>query len=62
MWQEYATLAAALRYIKSKGAPSTLQQVQIERAASKARNGFKFSFAAPTGGAAAKPPPSPRQP
>ena len=61
MWREYATPAAALRYIKSEGAPSTLQQVQIERAAknSKARNGFEFSFEAPTGGAPAKPPPKP---
>ena len=50
VWQELATPAAALRYITSEGAPSTLQQVQIERAAknSKARNGFEFSFEAPT--------------
>ena len=62
MWQEYATPAAALCYIKSEGAVSTLQQVQIERAAqnSKARNGFEFSFEAPTGGASAKPPNQPR--
>ena len=33
MWQHFATPAAALRYIKSEGAPSNLQQVQIERAA-----------------------------
>ena len=61
MWEEFATPAAALRYIKSEGSPSTLQQVQIERAAkiSKARNGFEFSFEAPTGGATAKPPPKP---
>ena len=61
MWQEFATPAAALRYIKSEGAPSNLQQVQIERAAknSKARNGFEFSFEAPIGGAAAKPPSKP---
>ena len=61
MWQEFATLATALRHIKSQGAPSTLQQVQIERAAknSKARNGFEFSFEAPTGAVAAKPPPKP---
>ena len=49
MWQHFATLAAALRYIKSEGAPSNLQQVQIERAAknSKAHNGFEFSVEAP---------------
>ena len=39
-WQEFATPAAALRHIEAEGAPSTLQQVQIERAAknSKPRN------------------------
>ena len=61
MWHEFATPAAALRYTKSEGAPSNLQQAQIEHAAknSKARNGFEFSFEAPTGGAAARPPPKP---
>ena len=61
MWKEFATTAAALRYVKSEGAPSSLQQVQIERAAknSKPRNNFEFSFQAPTGAAAAKPPPKP---
>ena len=61
MWQEFATPATTLRHIKSEGAPSTLQQVHIERAAknSKARNGFGFSFEAPTGAAAAKPHPKP---
>ena len=41
-WQEFATPAAALRHVKSEGAPSTLQQVQIERAAKngKPRNGL----------------------
>ena len=45
-WQEFATLFAALYHMKSEGAPLTLQQVQIERAAEKAkpRNGFVFSF------------------
>ena len=43
---EFSTPAAALRHIKAEGAPSTLQQVQIERAAknSKPRNGFEFSY------------------
>ena len=61
MWQEFATPAAALCYIKLEGAPSTLQQMQSERAAknSKGRKGFQFSFEAPTGGAAAKPTPKP---
>ena len=47
--------------MKSEGAFSNLQQVQIECAAknSEAHNGFEFSFEAPTGGAAAKPPPKP---
>ena len=45
-WQEFAPPAAALRHIKAEGAPSTLQQVQIERVAknSKPRNGFEFSY------------------
>ena len=49
VWQHFATPAAALRYIKSEGAPSNLQQVQIKRAAknSNARNGFEFSVEAP---------------
>ena len=49
-WQECATPAAALRHVKAEGAPSTLQQVQIERAAknSKPRNGFEFSLKPPT--------------
>ena len=49
MWHHFATPAAALRYIKSEGAPSNLQQVQIECVAknSKARNGFEFSVEAP---------------
>ena len=57
----FATPAAALRYTKSEGAPSNHQPVQIECAAknAKARNGFEFSFEAPTGGVAAKPPPKP---
>ena len=48
-WQEFATPAAALRHIKAEGAPSTVQQVQIERAAknSKPRNGFEFSYTRP---------------
>ena len=48
-WQEFATPAAALRHIKAEGAPSTLQQVQIERVAknSKPRNGFEFSYTRP---------------
>ena len=43
VWQEFATPAAALRCIKSEGAPSNPQQVQIERAAknSNARNGWR---------------------
>ena len=53
-WQEFATLAAALGHVKGEGAPSTLRQVQIERAAknSKRRNSFEFSL---------KPPPLPRR-
>ena len=49
-WQEFATPAAALCHIKAEGAPSTLQQVQIERVAknSKLRNGFEFSYTPPT--------------
>ena len=31
-WQEFPTPAAALRHVKVEGAPSTLQQVQVERA------------------------------
>ena len=52
VWQELATPAAAIRQGKSEGAPSTLQQVQIERAIknSKPRN---------IGAAAAKPSPNP---
>ena len=48
-WQEFSTPAAALRHIKAEGAPSTLQQVQIERAAknSKPRNGFELSYNPP---------------
>ena len=48
-WQEFSTPAAALHHIKAEGAPSTLQQVQIERAAknSKPRNGFEFSYNPP---------------
>ena len=48
-WQQFSTPAAALRHIKAEGAPSTLQQVQIERAAknSKPRNGFEFSYNPP---------------
>ena len=48
-WQEFATPAAALRHIKAKGAPSTLQQVQIEHVAknSTPRNGFEFSYTPP---------------
>ena len=53
-WQEFSTPAAALRHIKAEGARSTLQQVQIKRAAknSKPRNGFEFSY---------NPPPPPRR-
>ena len=56
LWQEFATPATALRYIQSEGAPSTLQQVQIECVAknSKERNVFEFSFEAPTTAAATK--------
>ena len=48
-WQEFATPAATLRHIKAEGVPSTLQQVQIERAAknSKPCNGFQFSYKPP---------------
>ena len=64
MWQEFATPAAALRYTKSEGAPSNLQQVQIERAAknSKARNGFEFSFEAPPEARLPNHHPSPHEP
>ena len=59
-WQEFATPAAALRQIKAEGAPSTLQQVQIERAAehSKPRNGFEFSYKPPAAAAPQQPPQS----
>ena len=30
-WQEFATPAAALRHIKAKGVPWTVQPLQIER-------------------------------
>ena len=48
-WQEFAAPTAALRHIKAEGGPSTLQEVQIERAAknSKPRNGFEFSYKTP---------------
>ena len=48
-WQEFAIPAAALRHIKAEGAPSTPQQVQIERVTknSKPRNGFEFSYTPP---------------
>ena len=57
-WQEFATPAAALRHIKAEGVPSTLQQVQIERAAknSKPRNGFEFSYKPPANAAPQQPP------
>ena len=56
-----ATTAAALRYVKSKGAPSSLLQVHSERAAknSKPHNGFEYLFQAPNGTAVAKPPSKP---
>ena len=59
-WQEFSTPAAALRHIKAEGAPSTLQQVQIERAAknSKPRNGFEFSYNPPAAAAPQQPPQS----
>ena len=57
-WQEFSTPAAVLRHIKADGAPSTLQQVQIERAAksSKPRIGFEFSYN-PLAAAAPRQPP-----
>ena len=57
-WQAFSTPAAALRHVKAEGAPSTLQQVQIERAAknSKPRNGFEISYTPPP------PPPPPVMP
>ena len=60
-WLEFATPAAALRHVKLEGAPSTLQQVQIERAAKngKPRNGFEFSLKPPT---SASPQQSPKPP
>ena len=59
--QEFATPAAALRHVKLEGAPSTLQQVQIERSAKngKPRNGFEFSLKPP---ASASPQQSPKPP
>ena len=58
-WQQFSTPAATLRHIKAEGAPSTLQQVQIERAAknSKPRNGFEFSYNPPPPAAAPQQPP-----
>ena len=59
-WQEFATPAAALRHVKAEGAPSTLQQVQIECAAknSKPRKGFEFSSKPPTAASPQQPPQS----
>ena len=56
-WQEFSTPDAALRHIKAEGAPSTLQQVQIDRAAkySKPGYGFEFSYNPPAASAPATP-------
>ena len=61
MWHEFGRTAAALRRVKFEGAPWSMQQMQIEPTTkkSKPRNGLEFSFQAPTGAAAAKPPPKP---
>ena len=57
-WQQFATPATPLRHVKAEGAPSTLQQVQIERAAknSKPRNDFEFSLKPPTAASPQQPP------
>ena len=60
-WQEFATTIAALCHAKSKGAPSNLQQVQVEHAATKAKpqNAFWFLFKALDAAASLEHPPKP---